>query len=869
MVRRFSLAAFFLISAALASSAPLRTQSAPMPAATPAECGNTQSPASAQEIATAAGVYRAVLDRGVGSYAPPPDYQAQRALYEAKIACNKRGGAPDSTSAGIYEELGITEEHLGLYDEAIESELTAKALFSQSKPPNIEAQANDDNDLGNAESGLGEYDEAMQSYGEALSGYTQLQNQGAVAVVLIDRAACEERQGHYAIAMADAELAKKTLGHFSERILATTALIESDLQHYSDAWNDFRSAIAYEEQSRNGVEESEALDGAAAVALHVNNYASAIKIAGLALGIDKALGTPTWQSLATEAAAEAALKQTQSAINDYDAALSDIESLRTNATEASRASFFATTLYVYDAYTAYLARLGGPVHERKAFEIFERRQGRAFLEQVGQSAANRFSGVPPDVSDKSRELRDRISGLQTTLAQVRTVGYTDAVVNVKSQLDVARSEQGQLETQIKTQYPAYYQLLYPQPIELADLQNCILRPGELMLVYDVLENASVLFVVSRERFQLVSLPSRRALSGSVDGFRQAIVGSDARGDISTFASEGSLLYRQLIPTSVRATVARAQSLIVVPSDALYGMPWEALVTQTPTNGKLHYLIEDRAISYVPSASTLGVVRGSSISGPSCVARNSKNSEAPKTLLAFARPAYTSAPAGTSTPGVMSYAELQYDALRAFLGGGFADLRGSETEVDAVRGALGAQDASIFTGEHATRTQVLDLNRTGELKAFRYVLFATHAVLPDQIKGVTQPALVLAHPELGDGFLTMKDVFALTLNADFVELAACNTGTGPATAGEGISGFTRAFIYAGTPAISVTLWRVEDLAAPLLSAGLFGGMRQGLGPAVALRQAQLEMIKSDDPRLRQPFAWAPYVMFGDGAGRSNN
>jgi CHAT domain-containing protein len=180
----------------------------------------------------------------------------------------------------------------------------------------------------------------------------------------------------------------------------------------------------------------------------------------------------------------------------------------------------------------------------------------------------------------------------------------------------------------------------------------------------------------------------------------------------------------------------------------------------------------------------------------------------------------------------------------------------------VRDALGAPPESVIAGEDATKARLVALNARDQLAQYRYLLFATHAVLPNEINGINQPALVFAHPE-NDGFLTMADVFGLRLDADFVALSACNTGRGAQDAADGISGMTRAFLYAGTPAISVTLWAVDDRAAPQITPQFFQAMKAGASPAQALRQAKLALLGSSDPRFRHPYAWAPTVIFGDG------
>jgi CHAT domain-containing protein len=72
------------------------------------------------------------------------------------------------------------------------------------------------------------------------------------------------------------------------------------------------------------------------------------------------------------------------------------------------------------------------------------------------------------------------------------------------------------------------------------------------------------------------------------------------------------------------------------------------------------------------------------------------------------------------------------------------------------------------------------------------------------------------------------------------------------------------MYAGTPAISVTLWSVESQSAKTLSTGLYENLKAGRGRADALREIKLRMIRGEeDENYRYPFFWAPLILFGDG------
>jgi CHAT domain-containing protein len=204
-----------------------------------------------------------------------------------------------------------------------------------------------------------------------------------------------------------------------------------------------------------------------------------------------------------------------------------------------------------------------------------------------------------------------------------------------------------------------------------------------------------------------------------------------------------------------------------------------------------------------------------------------------------------------------------------LGGSFQELPDTEDEAKEIKQILQAPDQSqpLQLQAAASRSQVLRLQKENRLENYRYVVFACHGVLPGEVDQVRQPALVLSHPDpqtKGDGYLTMADIFGLKLNADLVSLSACNTGRGKLEKGEGVVGLTRAFMYAGTPALSVTLWSVESGSARRLNTGLYQNLEAKNSRAQALRRIKQEMIRGDQAELyRHPFFWAPLVLFGEG------
>jgi len=129
---------------------------------------------------------------------------------------------------------------------------------------------------------------------------------------------------------------------------------------------------------------------------------------------------------------------------------------------------------------------------------------------------------------------------------------------------------------------------------------------------------------------------------------------------------------------------------------------------------------------------------------------------------------------------------------------------------------------------------------------------------------------------GDGLLTMGEIFGLKLDADWVVLSACNTGSGDGAGAEAVSGLGRAFFYAGTRALLVSNWPVETTSAKALTTDIFRRQAEdaGLSRAQALRGAMLGLM--DGPgyldgegrtvySYAHPIFWAPFTLIGDGGG----
>lgn len=142
-------------------------------------------------------------------------------------------------------------------------------------------------------------------------------------------------------------------------------------------------------------------------------------------------------------------------------------------------------------------------------------------------------------------------------------------------------------------------------------------------------------------------------------------------------------------------------------------------------------------------------------------------------------------------------------------------------------------------------------------------FAGHAVFDDERP--ERSFLVLAPGSGGEGSdrLTAAEVEEMKLgHLRLVVLSACRTLRSRAGRSGGFAGLTDALLSAGAGGVVGSLWRVDDQLTRALMVEFHRAYRRsGDGPG-ALREAQLRLLRSPDPALRSPAAWAGFRYAGN-------
>jgi CHAT domain-containing protein len=501
------------------------------------------------------------------------------------------------------------------------------------------------------------------------------------------------------------------------------------------------------------------------------------------------------------------------AIRFYRDAVDLIESVQGKIkVEELASSFAAGQASLYSQLINALADVGEP---ETAFHYAERARARAFLDQLGNQRVDFRAGVAAELVEQEQVLRQQIIGLQSALNTERAKPFDQQsqtlLDKLSADLEQARKDYQELLTRLKLTSPEYASLVSVSTLTLPELQSQVLDEDTTLIEYFVLDEYTLAWVIDRDSFQTVKLAiTRDDLRNKIEFLRNLIAGRDF--DVATAAGLYDTLFAPLVPHIRHANTSAglpgplgSASLVIVPHDVLHYLPFAALWN----TGSNRYLVQDYALTYAPSASALKFIQAK---------RNPDQGR----LLALGNPD--------------------------------GSLPDAESEARAVAGLYGV---APLVGAQATESQVRA--RAEQLDTLH---LAAHGVYNPYNPLFSR--IELAPGDGQDGHLEVHEVYGLDLTGvNLVVLSACNTALGAQSEGDELVGLTRAFLYAGAPAVMTTLWPIEDAASAALMEAFYRHLRGGLTNAEALRAAQLEVLGQD--KWRMPYYWAAFGLTGDYRG----
>jgi CHAT domain-containing protein len=524
------------------------------------------------------------------------------------------------------------------------------------------------------------------------------------------------------------------------------------------------------------------------------------------------------------------------------------------AAEAERRPGERQALFAEMFETAELAQ--DSVTSREIDEAAARLAANARDPKVGEAIRRR-----QDAEDKLAQLYRQRDAFVGGAPQTRFApGATDNPAELDRQITDANGELADADAALQTASPNYGQLVQ-QVVPAADVL-ATLRPDEALAAITLTKHGGWSFLLRAGSVDAAPVKGDTAtITALVKRVRKSI--ESTTGALPKFDTEAAraLYDATLAPVATRLTGAKA--LVVAPSGSLLSLPFALLLTGLGDPNDLAaapWLIRQVTIAHVPSAANFVALR------------KAGTSRATHPWFGFGgfRPV-TLAQADASFPGAACA-----DSAKLFAS--LPALPFAQRELDAARSLLGAEPSDELLNAAFTADAV----RRMTLKDYRILHFATHALLPAELRCQNEPAIVTSAPlnahNASGALLTASDVATLDLDANAVILSACNTGgPGNSTGGESLSGLARAFFFAGARSMLVTHWAISDQTSAFLvadtlrrlAAGEDGGPGSGdrAGLAAALRASQLGIIdragKDLPANLAHPFYWAPFALIGEG------
>jgi CHAT domain-containing protein len=499
------------------------------------------------------------------------------------------------------------------------------------------------------------------------------------------------------------------------------------------------------------------------------------------------------------------LNQLEKARDSYLKSISVIEKIRGNLTiDEFKSIYFDSKREVYDRLINLLLKMDKTTD---AFQVSEQARARAFYDILANKKINFKGALPGDLVLLEQEKRIEIQKLYKLLQK----GYVteSAKENASRQVDMRQvretivdrqSEYEDILQKIKLSNPAYNEIVAAEPVSLTVLQGK-LDPKTAVLTYWISDKELIYWLITKSTIYRKSVEIDKATVASlIETTRKAI-----QSNSETEASEGlSQLYSLLIEP-VEADIKSVANLVIIPNGALHFLPFQALIDK-----KGEYLVQKFNVAYAPSVSVY--------------------------ILCKERETIS----GTTFMGM---------ALSDVSVGNNVGLPGTEDELKKIL-PLFSENISTF-GIQSTESFAKK-----NIGNFNFIHFATHGSY--NYRQPLYSCLLFPPSDDDDGRLNVYEVFEMNINSKLVTLSACETGLGNINQGDELVGLSRAFLFAGSSSVIVSLWSVADYPTSLLMSNFYKYIKNHpLQEALTL--AQRDVIKV----FPQPRYWSPFILIGNG------
>ena len=788
----------------------------------------------------------------MGEYAKALDYYEKSIELTRKTGDRKQEAATLNNIASVYDSYGQ-------YSRALENFQAALNIMGEIGDET--GQGYTLSDIGRVYQSRGQYQKAQEYYKKSLALMRKTGNAHGQANTLAGLGKLNANMGNF----SEAEKSLDQAITIFEKLGAPTLSVEDDLANLYLDTGDLNKAETLLKKTGNDL----SLGRLALIRSDFKN-AQAYYLKGLSMSEKSGDSDSLFRSYTGLAKSCEGLENYIKAEEYYEKAMNHTESIRSGLLPSERKNFFEVRSGGFErseparGLTRVRLKLNRSTDSITPSELT---RARSFSDHLAQRSSSGVSGISTETVAREQSLVNKLAALKKELTRTDRQRQSARYESISQQVNKAQSELDSFVETLRSEYPAYAAIKYPQPVTLKESS---LKMDEYVLIFDISsEGVGVKLIKDKSIVEtFFKKYDSNELERDVRRFREPFENRRLGG----FDPElGKSLYRKLLHRALD-DVPKGTPLIIIPDGILALLPFEALVTGGKANWKkvdtkwpdqfrdypegLTFLGDDYPVSYYQSITALTLARSSW-----------NNKKVDDKLLVVADPVFElqddraqGVPQSKiDEPQKRNNIELMA-TIEGASNGRFNFGRLSETGILASKlKKMYGTDCVALTGFNANKSDFLS-KIAPKIDQYGNVIFATHGVMSTHVPGLMEPFLALTMAPPGtDGFLKMSDILSLKMNADVVALTACQTGLGKDLSGEGVMSMGRAFQYAGAKSVLMTLWAVEEKSAVTLAELFFKYRKSGKTKLDALKAAR------DDIRnqgYKHPFFWAAFILVGE-------
>ncbi|MEL6561802.1 MAG: CHAT domain-containing protein, partial [Bacteroidota bacterium] len=474
---------------------------------------------------------------------------------------------------------------------------------------------------------------------------------------------------------------------------------------------------------------------------------------------------------------------------------------------------------------------------QNAFSFAESYLSNQLLEDLSRNLSIQQTNIPDSLLLQLRNLRLQESHLMSEIAilkGMRVKSQEDSTM-LETYLFTLTENKNAYNTALRyleLNFPEFYGVNYDAKLVSIDKIRNKLSPSEALIEYFITEDAVFVFSISRDQAAFLKLPVPDI--ENILLFKSLMQEAD-NSDIESatrFREVSRRVYDQVLHKALTAIDNDAiNKLYIIPDGELNLIPFELFMTSKTEDsnedfGSLPYLIKDFNISYAHSSSVLF--------------HQSERSPSGNVYFKAFAPSYN--PEKNS-------AHKSYKR-----GDAWSELAFNEAEAKKL--------SDYFQGRVFTTSSATEKSFVQNHKGATILHMAMHANVDMENPQLSKLVFSAVNDSIFDNYLHSFEIYNMDINTQLTVLSACRTGAGNLANGEGVMSLARAFTYAGSRAVIMSHWQVDDQSTNELMNAFYKHLSEGQSKSKALQLAKIDYLKTASPNKQHPFFWSAFVMIGD-------